>query len=92
VRRGTLAIAIALVVLYVALTPWLGFPLVTLGFIAAFMLLGGARSPVGITLAAAGGTVLLLYLFVKLVYLPLPKGDGVFETATLALYRALRIF
>ncbi|MBI2157056.1 MAG: tripartite tricarboxylate transporter TctB family protein, partial [Candidatus Rokubacteria bacterium] len=31
-------------------------------------------------------------LFVKLVYLPLPKGDGPFEAVTLALYRALRLY
>jgi hypothetical protein len=41
---------------------------------------------------ALGGTVALLYLFVKVVYLPLPKGTGPFETVTLALYRALRLF
>jgi hypothetical protein len=29
---------------------------------------------------------------VKLVYLPLPKGAGPFETLTLALYRTLRLF
>jgi hypothetical protein len=38
------------------------------------------------------GTVGLLYLFVKLVYLPLPKGDGPLEVVTLGLYRVLRIF
>ena len=92
VRRGTLLLAIATIVLYVALTPWLGFPLVTVGFVAAFMMLAGARSPVAIGAAAVLGTAGLLYVFVKLVYLPLPKGDGVFETMTLALYRGLGIF
>jgi hypothetical protein len=38
------------------------------------------------------GTVLLLYAFVKVVYLPLPKGEGGFEALTLLVYRALRIF
>jgi hypothetical protein len=38
------------------------------------------------------GTVLLLYVFIKFVYLPLPKGDGLFESFTLALYRALYLF
>ena len=28
----------------------------------------------------------------KVVYLPLPKGTGLFEDLTIALYRALRIF
>ena len=92
VRRGTLVAAITAIVLYVVLTPWLGFPLVTAGFIAAFMALAGSRSPASIGLAALVGTVVLLYFFVKLVYVPLPKGDGVFETFTLGLYRALRIF
>ena len=84
--------AVASIVLYVVLAPWLGFPLATAGFIAAFMLLAGSRSPVAVGIAAVAGTVVLLYVFVNLVYLPLPKGDGVFETLTLALYRGLRIF
>jgi putative tricarboxylic transport membrane protein len=37
-------------------------------------------------------TVILLYTFIKLVYLPFPKGAGPFERVTLALYRALGIF
>jgi len=92
VRHGALAVAVASIVLYVVLAPWLGFPLATAGFIAAFMLLAGSRSPVAVGIAAVAGTVVLLYVFVKLVYLPLPKGDGVFEALTLALYRGLRIF
>ena len=90
--RGGLAAAIAVIVLYVVLTPMLGFALPTTVFVATFMLLCGARSPVVLALNAVGGTVALLYLFVKLVYLPLPKGAGPFETVTLALYRALGIF
>lgn len=90
--RGRLAAAVALIVLYVLLAPMLGFPLTTTAFIVAFMALGGTRSPLALGLNAAGGTLALLYVFVKLVYLPLPKGDGPFEALTLALYRALRIF
>ena len=92
VRRGTLGLAIATIVLYVALAPWLGFALVTAAFVAAFMVLAGARSLAAVAAAAIVGTIGLLYLFVKLVYLPLPKGDGVFETVTLTLYRGLGIF
>jgi hypothetical protein len=87
-----LALAIAAVLGYVAVLPLAGFPLATAGFVVAFMALGGARSPTGVAASAVAGTVLLLYVFVKLVYLPLPKGDGLFETLTVALYRALRIF
>jgi hypothetical protein len=92
ISRGTLAGGIALIVGYVLLTPHAGFALTTALFIAAFLLLCGARSVPGIVANVAIGTVGLLYLFVKLVYLPLPKGDGPFEALTLGLYRALRLF
>jgi putative tricarboxylic transport membrane protein len=92
IARGTLAAAIALIVLYVGLAPWLGFPLVTAAFVAAFMALGGARSVATLATGAVVGTAALLYVFVKVVYLPLPKGDGPFEALTLAVYRALGIF
>ena len=72
--RGTLALAIAAVFGYVAVLPLVGFPLATTGFVVAFMVLGGARSGGGIIATAVAGTVVLLYVFVKLVYLPLPEG------------------
>lgn len=90
--RERLAAAVAAIVLYVLLGPWLGFPLATALFIAAFMLLCGARGPMAVGGSAVLGTVALLYLFVKLVYLPLPKGAGPFEDLTIGLLRALRIF
>ena len=88
----TLAAGIALIVLYAALTPVLGFPITTAAFIVAFMRLAGLRSRAGLAASAVAGTVGLIYIFVKVVYLPLPKGDGPFETLTIAFYRALRVF
>jgi len=92
VARGRLVAAIVLLVLYVLLAPRLGFPLATAAFIASFMALAGVRAPLTLGLAAVGATVTLLYVFVRLVYLPLPKGAGPAEGLTLALYRALGIF
>ncbi len=92
ISRPALLGGIALIVGYVLLASPLGFALTTAGFIAAFMLLAGSRAPVSIGLSALLGTVGLLYVFVKAVYLPLPKGDGPFEALTLALYRALGLF
>lgn len=83
---------IALLLLYAALAPVLGFPLTTVAFVVAFMALGGARSAAGLAASAVIGTVLLVYVFVSVVYVPLPKGDGPFETLTVAFYRLLRIF
>jgi putative tricarboxylic transport membrane protein len=92
VARGRLAIAIGLILLYVVSAPLIGFPLATAGFIGAFMIIAGARSVAGVAAAAVGGTVGLLYVFVRIVYVPVPKGAGPFEDATLVLYRALGIF
>ncbi len=88
----TLAAGIVLIIAYAALTPVLGFPLTTAAFIVTFMALAGLRSPAGLGASAVIGTVCLIYVFVRIVYLPLPKGDGPFETLTVALYRALRVF
>lgn len=90
--RARLAAGIGAVVLYVLLAPWVGFAIVTALFIAAFMALCGTRSVLALVAGATIGTASLLYVFVKLVYLPLPKGDGPFEAVTLALYRTLRLF
>jgi putative tricarboxylic transport membrane protein len=92
IRRARLGAAMALILLYVLAAPVTGFPLATVSFVAGFMWVSGARSVAGIAAGAVLGTVGLLYLFVKAVYLPLPKGDGPFEAVTLALYRVLRIF
>ncbi len=77
---------------YVLAAPLLGFPLATAAFVVGFMRVAGARSWPGTLAAAVLGTALLLEVFVRLVYLPLPKGGGPFEPLTLALYRALGIF
>jgi uncharacterized protein with PQ loop repeat len=92
IARAKLVAGIALIVLYAFLTPRLGFALVTALFVAAFLMLCGTRSVPVIAANVVIGTIGLLYLFVKIVYLPLPKGDGPFETLTLVLYRVLRLF
>ena len=92
IARQKLALGVTLIVGDVWLAPLVGFPLVTGLFIAAFMAVCGTRSPTVIAVNVVVGTIGLLYLFVKIVYLPLPKGGGPFEALTLALYRALRIF
>jgi hypothetical protein len=92
ISRPALAAGVLAILLYAAVAPALGFPLATALFVVAFMRLAGARSALMTGACAVLGTVGLLYLFVKVVYLPLPKGDGPFEALTLALYRALRIF
>jgi putative tricarboxylic transport membrane protein len=87
-----LAVGVGCILAYVVAAPLLGFPVATAGFVIVFMIAAGARRAAGIAATAALGTVGLLYTFLKLVYLPFPKGAGPFEGVTLALYRALGIF
>jgi putative tricarboxylic transport membrane protein len=92
VSASRLALGMACILAYVIAAPLLGFPLATAAFIVAFMVVAGGRGVPGIVATAVLGTVILLYTFIKLVYLPFPKGAGPFEYITLALYRALGIF
>lgn len=81
----------ALSALYVwAVTP-LGFFSATVPYLAAFMALGGYRRWGVIAAASALGTLLLLFVFMKLVYVSLPIGRGPFEQVTLFLMQLMAI-
>jgi putative tricarboxylic transport membrane protein len=84
--------AIALVLGYGIAMPLAGAAWATLAFLAGWLLLGGVRRPVLIGLTSVLGTAGVLYFFVKLSKMPLERGHGVFEQATLALYRLLGIY
>ena len=70
----------------------IGMALATLAFIAAWLLLAGFRRPLPVVLVSVIGTAGVLYLFVKLCLMPLDRGHGVFEEATIFLYRLLGIY
>ena len=85
--------AILLVLGYILATDLVGFALATLLFLPTFTYLGGWRRKPGLLLLlGVGGTLGALVVFVKVVYLPLPKGEGIFEDLTIALYRLLKFF
>ncbi len=92
ISRSKLIASVGLIVMYMVLAPFIGFALATALFIASFMWISGSRSIPLIAGNVVVGTVLLLYVFVKFVYLPLPKGDWIFESFTIALYRALHLY
>jgi len=84
--------AIALLVAYGIAIPLVGIAWATPVFIAGWLLLGGVRKPLQVGLISILGTVGVLYFFVKLSLMPLDRGKGVFEQATVALYRLLGIY
>jgi len=88
-RRLILMIIAVLGVVF--LMDMLGFILANFLFLLLFMRIAGYRRAGSLTLISLLGTVGLLYLFVKVVYLPLPKGQFFFDDLTILLYRVLYI-
>jgi len=77
---------------YVLLFPYIGFVLDNTLFLLIFTALGGNRNRWVLILLPTLGTVMLCYLFVKLVYIPLPRGVWIFDDFTIAFYRLLGIY
>ena len=86
-----LAAMIAMIIAAVYFMDIIGFPLSNFLFLLLFMRIAGLRRKGPLLLSTSLGTVFLLYLFVKVVYLPLPKGQWFFDDVTILLYRILHI-
>jgi len=86
------AVGIALLTLYAFAMPAIGFALATVAFFLVWLPFGAVRKPHVVVSVAVVGTVVLLYVFVKLTTLPLDRGIGLFDGVTVALYRALGIY
>jgi putative tricarboxylic transport membrane protein len=87
-----LAIGIGLIVAYGIAIGFIGMAWATMAFVAAWLVLGGLRRPLTVVLVSTVGTAAILYLFVKISLMPLDRGQGVFEQATIGLYRILGIY
>ena len=85
-------IAIGVIAAYGYLIPVIGFAFATLAFFLVWFVLGGIRRPKLIGIVSVGGTLFMLYLFVKLASMPLARGEGVFAEWTVALYQLLKVF
>jgi putative tricarboxylic transport membrane protein len=83
---------IALLVAYGFGITQVGMAWATLAFIAAWLVLSGLRRPLVVVLVSGLGTAAILYLFVKVSLMPLDRGKGAFEQATIFLYRLLGIY
>jgi putative tricarboxylic transport membrane protein len=79
---GLLAGGIGLVLAYGLLVPVLGFLISTFAFLVAFMYLGRYRSHGPIWLAGLLGTLVLAVVFLKVVYVSLPRGVPPFDRVT----------
>ena len=87
-----LVAGVFVVLLYGVTMTWIGFALATLVFLVAWFVIGGMRSAWKILANSVLGTGVLLYLFLKVAYLPLPRGIGIMDTITVGIYRFLGIY
>jgi len=86
-----LAIGAGLTVAYALAVDKLGFFLCTALFLCGFIRVGGYRRA-GITLLLGfAGSLAFMYMFMKVVYVSLPLGTGIFEQLSILLMRALGI-
>jgi putative tricarboxylic transport membrane protein len=90
-RFRRIAGGITLTAAYVALLQQLGFFVATVPYVAAFLVLGGYRRWRVIVATSVVGTLAMLFLFMKVVYVSLPLGEGVFQQVSLALMQILGI-
>lgn len=86
-----LAAGMALTVLYVSSIQTLGFTIATASYLALFIALGGYRRWSVIAATSVLGTLLLLFFFMKVVYVSLPIGAAPFSTVTLLLMQFMGI-
>ena len=87
-----LGIGILTIAGYGAAIVYIGFAFATLLFLIVWFVLGGVRRLLPLMANSVLGTLALLYLFLSVAYLPLPRGVGAMDTLTVNLYRLLGIF
>ena len=87
-----LVAGVVVVVLYGVAMIYIGFAIATFVFLVTWFVIGGMRSAWKILANSAFGTGVLLYLFLKVAYLPLPRGIGIMDTVTVSIYRFLGIY
>ena len=91
VQTGKLVAMIVMLLAAVVCMEMIGFPLCNFLFLLLFMRIAGLKKKSHLLIISVVGTILLLYIFVKVVYLPLPKGQWFFSDFTIFLYRVLYI-
>jgi len=87
----TLIAGMSLTACYVIFIQRLGFFVATVVYLVLFIVLGGYRRWGIIAAVSVAGALLLLFFFMKVVYVSLPIGQGPFAAVTLALMQVMGI-
>jgi putative tricarboxylic transport membrane protein len=91
-RMPRVALGIALVVGYLVGILFLGYILATALFLITFIYLGGQRKWYVVIPLGLVTSVVFAYVFLKVVYIALPSGVGVFDQLSVILYQLLGIY
>lgn len=89
---GKALVGLGMIVAYGWLLPIVGFAVSTAIFIATWCLFGGLRNLMVVVPVTVIGTIALLWLFMGLALMPLPRGVGVFGEFSIWLLRATGIY
>lgn len=81
-RPGLLVAGMLLTIAYGALIPFLGFVVATFVFLVLFAYVGQYRNHLAIWLSALIGTSVFALLFLRVVYVSLPRGVYPFDKVT----------
>lgn len=85
------AAGMAATVAYVALVTRLGFFVATALYIASFLAIAGYPRRGVIAIVSIGGSLVLMFVFMKLVYVSLPLGEGAWASVMLYLMNVMAI-
>lgn len=72
--------------LYILGVGLIGFTLATPIFMAIFMYVTGFRKKIMIAVVSLGTITVFLLLFVKITFIPLPRGYGIFRSISYLVY------
>lgn len=81
VKRGgqkKIALSSLCLLVYIIITPWIGFILSTVMFILAFILALEEKRRLVLIISPPAITAVIVVIFAKFIMMPLPKGVGVF--------------
>ena len=85
------ALGVSATLAYVLLVDVLGFFVATAAYLAAFIVVGGYRRWGVIAVCALGGSLALVVVFMKIVYVSLPLGAGPFRALSISLLLLLGV-
>ncbi len=88
---GLLLLGVLATLAYVALVPALGFFLATSTYLVAFMVIGRYRNWLVIFSTGVLGALLMMFFFMRVVYISLPIGKEPFSAVTLFLMKLMGI-